>query len=278
MAVEHGPPRPPGSGPAAGSHRSGGSARRAPQTGAQSVERTFDLLELVAAQPEACSLTELAAAADLPVTTVHRLIKTLVSRSYVRQNSSRRYTLGPRLVALGQNAQIAVGHWSHPFLKEVVDLTGETANLAVLDGSDVLYVAQVSSTRHTLRLFTEVGRRATPHSTADGKVLLALMPESFVEELARSSGLVKHTESTITEVESLMAELDSVRRLGYAVDDEENDLGVRCFAVPVMPGGNFALSMSGPSRRLTYDVGVALISRVSEIASRLGESLAVPAG
>ena len=118
------------------------------------------------------SLSHLAATSGLPLPTIHRLVRTLAGRGYVRQQSSREYALGPRLVQLGDTAGRLVGLWVRPKLAELVEELGETANMALLEGTQVVYVAQAPG-RHSMRMFTEVGRRVSPHCTAVGKALLA---------------------------------------------------------------------------------------------------------
>jgi IclR family transcriptional regulator, acetate operon repressor len=153
-----------------GSGRAAGAAG-----GVQSIERAFDLLEMLADAGGALGLSELSTASGLPLPTVHRLMRTLVNRGYVRQEASRRYTLGSRLIRLGEISSQMLGTWLRPFLAQLVRLTGETANLAMLDGDEVVYIAQVPSP-HSMRMFTEPGRRVQPHCTAVGKALLAQLP------------------------------------------------------------------------------------------------------
>ena len=139
--------------------------------GVQSLERAFDLLERMADAGGEVGLSELSASSGLPLPTIHRLMRTLLASGYVRQQPNRRYALGPRLIRLGESASRLLGTWARPYLAELVEATGETANMALLDGDEVVYVAQVPS-RHSMRMFTEVGRRVLPHSTGVGKALV----------------------------------------------------------------------------------------------------------
>ncbi|MEV7908273.1 IclR family transcriptional regulator, partial [Streptomyces anulatus] len=134
----------------------------------QSIERAFELLELLAAADGELSISQLASQSGLPMTTIHRVLRTLAGFGYVRQEPSKIYTLGPRLIHLGATASRLLGAWSRQYLARIAEATGETTNLAVLDADQVVYVAQVPS-RHYLRMFTEVGRRVPPHCTAAGK-------------------------------------------------------------------------------------------------------------
>ncbi len=218
----------------------------------QSVERALDLLEVLAAAPDEMGVTELTEATGLPGATIHRLLATLLSRGYAHQDPvTRRYSLGSRLVRLGGSAGRRFGTWMRPWLVELMELSGETANLAVLEDSHVVYVAQVPS-RHKVRMFTEVGNRLLPHTTAVGKVLLAFRPREVTGAVIARNGLPGRTGRTITDAGRLYRELEQVARRGYAVDDEEEEEGVCCIAVPVFGPDDApaAMSVSGPTSRL----------------------------
>jgi IclR family transcriptional regulator, acetate operon repressor len=241
--------------------------------GVQSLERAFTLLELMAEDGGEVPLSRLAVGSGLPLSTTHRLVRTLVARGYVRQLPSRRYVLGPRLIHLGESSSRALGHWAQPHLTDLVDGTGETANMAMLDGDRVVYVAQVPS-RHSMRMFTEVGRRVYLHCTGVGKALLAQLPRETAREIVERAGMPRRTPRTITDPDELMEELDRISRKGYAVDDGEQEAGVRCVAVPVLGGpGQTALSVSGPAGRVTMDsvpqVAELLRATAAELAAEL---------
>ena len=235
--------------------------------GIQSLERAFDVLELMAAAGGEVALSRLAADSGLPVPTIHRIVRTLVDSGYVLQMPSRRYTLGPRLIGLGANASQAVEAWASPHLRPLAEATGETANLAMLDVDRVVYVAQAPSSRHTMRMFTEVGRRVYAHCTGVGKALLAQLPERDVRRLVASAGMPATTEHTITDVDRLLEELAAVRTRGYAVDDGEQELGVRCVAVAVPGTLSTAVSVSGPASRVTKE-SVASLAETLQATAR----------
>jgi IclR family acetate operon transcriptional repressor len=218
--------------------------------GVQSVERALDVLEALAAGGS-LGISEVAAGTRLPYGTAHRLLRTLVARCYVRQGPDRRYSLGSRPLTLGDGARRSTAAAAWPFLGRLVELSGETANLAVLEGDQAVYVAQVQSA-HRLRMFAEVGRHVPVHSTAVGKVLLAGLPDATVHALLAHSGLARRTPRTLRTPAAVIAELATVRRVGWAVDDEEEETGVRCLAVPVRTDGLVvaAMSVSGPAARV----------------------------
>ncbi|MFI9201994.1 IclR family transcriptional regulator [Streptomyces sp. NPDC053048] len=242
--------------------------------GVQSLERAFDLLERMADAGGEVGLSELSASSGLPLPTIHRLMRTLVACGYVRQQPNRRYALGPRLIRLGESSARLLGTWARPHLARLVEETGETANMALLDGDEVVYVAQVPS-RHSVRMFTEVGRRVLPHTTGVGKALLAQSPDDEVRALLGRTGMPAATEKTITTPEGFLAELARVRESGFAMDDNEQEIGVRCLAVPVPHSPtSAAISISGPAGRVTEAATERIVPLLQLVAAELSESLA----
>jgi len=238
-----------------------------PVGGVQSLGRAFDVLELMAAADGEIALSRLAEESGLPGPTIHRIVRTLVTRGYVLQMPSRRYTLGPRLIGLGSGARASVEAWASPPLHALAEETGESANLAMLDVDRVVYVAQVPSTRHTMRMFTEVGRRVFAHCTGVGKALLAELPDDEVRRLLTAAGMPATTTHTITDLDAMLEELAAVRERGYAVDDGEQELGVRCVAVAV--NASMAVSVSGPTSRVTRKVVPSLADVLGSAAQTL---------
>ena len=153
------------------------------------------------------SLSEIATASGLAPATLHRLARTLVDLGYLRQEPSRRYALGPRLFLLAESSSTMLNAVALPHLGHLVDEIGETANLAMLDGDQVAYVAQAPG-RHSMRMFTEVGRRVLPHCTAVGKALLASSSDDDVRALLARTGLPRHTPHTVTDPEELLGQLE----------------------------------------------------------------------
>ncbi|MCW2821199.1 MAG: IclR family transcriptional regulator [Marmoricola sp.] len=243
--------------------------------GVQSVERALGLLELVAAKRSAVSLSELARSSGLPPATLHRLARTLVDLGYLRQGATRQYALGPRLALLADSSSAQLGAAARPHLAHLVAEIGETANLAMLDRDLVAYVAQVPG-RHSMRMFTEVGRRVQPHCTAVGKALLAATcTDDEVRALFGRTGLTRHTPHTLTDPETLVAQLAGIRERGYAVDEGEQEVGVRCVAVHVTGSSlPLALSVSGPAPRVTDELIADAVPLLQQTARRLGDELA----
>lgn len=243
--------------------------------GVQSVERVFELLELINDAGGEVTLSELATSTDLPLPTIHRLLRTLVGKGYVRQQPNRRYVLGPRLIRLGEGANRQFGALARPHLKHLVDALGETANMAVLDSDMVVYIAQVPSL-HSMRMFTEVGRRAHTHDTGVGKAILAQLDDESVRRLVLRAGMPTPTTKSIASIDALLDELATVRERGFAVDDGEQELGVRCFAVavPTSPTPT-AISVSGPISRVDESFGRRAVPLLTAAAQAISTDLVI---
>ena len=188
----------------------------------------------------------------------------------MRQDSSRRYALAPGLIRLGDGAARQFGTWADPLLTELVQAIGETANMAIIEGTQALYVAQVAG-RHSMRMFTQIGRRVPMHSTAAGKALLCQLGDTEVRTILQVAGMPAQTERTITDPDALLRELAAGRVLGYVSEVGEQELGVSCVAVPV-PGAPVlsAISFSGPEPRMTSDVvrrAAVALQRVAGVMS-----------
>jgi IclR family transcriptional regulator, acetate operon repressor len=253
-----------------------GKRQARPMTSVRSLERAFELLEHLADAGGRMALSELTEVSGLPMPTIYRLMRTLVNHGYVRQEPSKRYALGPRLIRLGESATRLLGAWARPTLGRLVDEIGETANMAVLEGDAVVYVAQVPS-RHSMRMFTEVGRRVQPHCTGVGKALLAQLPAETVQEIVGRTGMPAHTPHTLTDLDALLAELSRIRAQGYALDDEEQELGVRCVAVPLPDApAPAAISVSGPSGRLTGERVADVVPLLQRTAATFARDLTSP--
>lgn len=250
-------------------------ATPSPRSGSvQSVERAFGLMETMADNGGMMGLSQLAAASGLPLPTIHRLVRTLVDLGYLRQEPSRRYVLGPKLIRLGESSAHMLNVWARAHLTRLVDELGESANLAMLDGDGIVYVGQVPS-RHSMRMFTEVGRRVLPHCTAVGKAILAEMSPGQVRGILDRTGMPRHTEHTITDPDEFAAAVQWSREHGYALDDGEQEMGVRCVAVAV-PDVAFrlAISVSGPATRMTEELVERAVPLLIHAAAALSADLA----
>ena len=240
--------------------------------GVQSVDRALDVLEALSSGGTQ-GVSDIVRVTDLPLGTVHRLLATLLERGYVRQDAERRYAIGPATLGLADAGERSIAAVGRVHAGRLTTLCGETANLAVLQGHEMVYIAQ-SPSPHSLRIFAEVGRRVPLHSTSVGKAVLAAMPPADAEGLLRSTRLTPSTPKTLTTLEAMAAELETVRQQGFAIDEEEQELGVRCVAsVVAAPGLHAALSVSGPTERFTLEKAHVVADAVREAAADLAAAL-----
>ncbi|GAB3850110.1 IclR family transcriptional regulator [Nesterenkonia populi] len=216
----------------------------------QVVERAFGLLDALAKKGGSATAAELKQQTGLAGPTVHRLLHTLMALGMVHQSLDKRYSLGANLVPLGEGATRQLGGLALPQMQSLVSELGESVNLAALESGMVVYIAQAPSP-HSMRMFTEVGRRTYMHSTAVGKAMLATMEPAKAREIVTSAPMPSLTPKTITDPGTLLDQLPRIARQGHAIDDEEQELGVRCIAVPIPRGpARTALSVSGPTARM----------------------------
>jgi len=219
----------------------------------QSLARGLKIMELMAVSEEGIGITELAEKLGVDKSSASRLVHTLVSHGYAEQiPGTRRFRLGPQVVRLSRSllTRMPLREEAKPFLRQLVDRTGECAHLAILAQGQALYIDQVESPA-TLRVTTGVGTLAPLHCTALGKCLLA-----FTDDVPLPPELPAFTPRTITDPDTLRLHLEQTRRQGYAVDDEEYDYGVRCVAAPVYDfRGKVigAIGISGPAGRMNLD-------------------------
>ena len=228
-----------------------GQVRNVDSPRVQVIERAFALLDVLASHGGSATARELKTATGLAGPTVHRLLHTLQGLGVVHQLGDRRYALGAALVPLGESATRQLGGPAIPQMQSLVEELGESVNLAAMETERrIVYIGQVPSP-HTLRMFTEVGRRAHLHSTGVGKALLADLDPARVRKILAATGMPSLTEKTLTTPKALIDQLPRIAAQGYALDDEEQEIGVRCLAVVVPYGPTpMGLSVSGPTERM----------------------------
>jgi IclR family acetate operon transcriptional repressor len=221
----------------------------------QSLERALDVLEAIGAAGE-LGVTELAARTALNTSTAHRLMATLAGRGYLSQEGGR-YRLGPKLLELAGARDLrtaSVRALARPHLERIRELTGESVNLVVLDGDRAIYVDQAEGT-HSVRMFTEVGTSVAAHTSGAGKAILAHQPPDAVARLYPQSRepFDAPTPRTLRTLQALQDDFARIRRRGYALDNEEHELGVSCIATPILNDAGVALaaiSISAPTARI----------------------------
>ena len=220
--------------------------------------RLFGALEYLAVHGET-GLMELASVLELNKTTAHRVVSSLQYMGYVRQNSdSGKYEVTLKLVDLADHVtgRLDIVSAARPYLQHLVELTGETVHLVQLEGSDVVYIDKVESQAATIRMVSRIGSRIPFYRSAVGKAIAARLTEPEVRELWGACVIERTTPYTITNYEDFLETLEEVRRKGYALDNEENETGVRCIGASLDFGGThpkYAFSISVPIGRMDND-------------------------
>ena len=221
----------------------------------QALSRGLALLEALAATEGGATLTAVAEQLALPAPTAHRLLATLEQAGYVQQGAGGEWLVGVRAFRVGSaflDHRNLVVH-AYPHLKRLMEQSGETTNLAVIDDGEAVVVEQVQC-RELMRMSTKLGARAPLHASGVGKAMLAAMADAAVNSALAKRGLVGHTARTITSRERLALELEATRGRGYAIDDEEHADGLRCVAAPIWDENAeawAAISLAGPTSRIT---------------------------
>ncbi len=221
----------------------------------QVIERMTRLLNALAGQAEAVTLKQLAQATSLHPSTAHRILTALVHDRLVERIDQGNYRLGIRLLELGNlvKARISVREHALPLMRQLHAATGEAVNLSVRRDNEIVYVERTSSGRAMMRVVNIVGARAPLHITAVGKLFLLEDGPEGLRAYAERSRLAAYTKNTLTSVAALEKEFDRIRRQGYALDNEEAELGVRCIGAAVRDDTGTlvaGLSISAPAERM----------------------------
>ncbi len=243
----------------------------------QSIERALNILEELAKEKDGMGVTELSRRVGLHKSTVHRILSVLLKYKYVDKDpDTKRYRLGMKPLYLGGIIldRLDLRREAHDLLKKLANEVNETVHLVIPDNDMGLYIDKIDSNQ-TFRMRSQIGWYVPLHATAVGKAILAFSPRSYVDRVIRK-GLKSCTENTITNPEVLLRHLEEVRLRGYAVDDEENEPGVRCVAAPIFDYRNkviAALSISGSVLTITQERIPYLAKKVMEYASVISKRM-----
>lgn len=245
----------------------------------QSLSRALKLLNALAVHPAGLSLSEVAGHVGLPNSTAHRLLTTLQNERYVRFETERSvwligvqaFRVGAAFVRSRDLVTIA-----RPYMRRLMERSGETVNLAIADRGEVIYIAQVE-TQKMMRAIAGPGGRAPMHCSGVGKALLAVTAPEAADKLLGAMEFTRETAQTLITRQDLERDLDEVRAQGYAVDNEENAVGLRCVAAVIYDehaSPLAALSVSGPTARITEQriplLGEAVAGIAAEITAEIG--------
>lgn len=232
----------------------------------QVIGRAIQILECFSPQEPRLSLGEISTRTDLPKSTAHNILKTLQHYGYIEKIDNDHYSLGKSLIPLTQSVRVnaELRDRAAPMLRNLADTVHESVYLTVLDGDFALYIYAIE-TPSRLMARTAVGERSLLHCTGVGKAMLAFLPPETVKEIVKRQGLPAFTDSTITTIGDLMADLANTKKRGYSVDQQEHEVGTYCIGAPIFDiSGQVigACSVSGQDANIVN-------SRTSELAGKL---------
>ncbi len=243
-----------------------------------SLYKAFAIIECLSKSDE-MSILKLSKELDLNKSTVYRFLSTLSSLGYVKQNpSNRNYSLTFKFFQLGRakSSSQSLSSQVRPYMEKLREKTDESVNLAIMDGSNVLYIDQVESS-NTIRANVEVGKTFPAYSVGVGKAIMAYLPEEEIIRLFGKVSFVHYTDKTVSSLGQLLKELENVRRCGYALDDEECMEGLACIATPVFSSDVPVAAISVTFPRFRYQAGSEqekrLIDLLMEMAGSVNELL-----
>lgn len=245
------------------------------KTSIQVIERMMALLDALAGYPDPVSLKDLAAATGLHPSTAHRILNDMVAKRFVDRSEPGTYRLGMRLLELGNivKSRLNVREAALPFMQALHRKTQQTVNLSVRQGDEIVYIDRAFSERSGMQVVRAIGGRAPLHLTSIGKLFLSVDDTKLVRAYATRTGLAGNNKNSITDLSKLERELSLVRARGYARDNEELELGVRCMAAAVRDDAGrliAGLSISAPSDRLKDEWLEDLIATANNISAVLG--------
>jgi len=257
-----------------------GSAKPANAYSIAALRASLQVLDTFS-EREAWSLGELTVRVGQPKSRIFRILTTFEECGYLaRDEASGNYRLGQRVVALGSaSVKYEQLRWrAIPPLQMLSDFTGETVHVGILFGTDVVTVQLVEG-KHDIRMHAAVGKRSPAHSSSLGKVLLAYFPEPEIDAYIRTAELKAMTPNTIVERGKLKLHLQKVREQGYAMDNEEREIGLRCIAAPITDHTGLvtaAVSISAPSLRLSPERAMSFVPKLKECARMISRMLGSP--
>ena len=247
----------------------------ADKTTIQVIERMMSLLDALADHPDPVSLKELSKATGLHPSTAHRILNDMVLKRFVDRSEPGAYRLGMRLLELGNivKSRLNVREAALDFMRGLHRKTHQTINLSVRQSDEIVYIDRAFSERSGMQVVRAIGGRAPLHLTSTGKLFLSVDDPKAVRAYAIRTGLAGHNKNSITDLAKLERDLSLVRARGYARDNEELELGVRCMAAGIRDDGGkliAGLSISAPADRLQEEWLDDLVNTANQISAVLG--------
>lgn len=244
----------------------------------QSAERIFQVLEMLAENGE-MGLMEISAALNLHKSTVHRLLMSLIYMGYAKQDEvTQKYKLSYKLVSMAGKIleRTDILQIARPYMEYLSNVSGETVHLVQREGNNILYIYKIEGRVGTIRMVSHVGMIHPMYCSGVGKAIMATLPEKEVKQIWNESVIEKKTDKTITDINEMLRTLAEIKKNGYALDDEENEEGVRCIAACLHGYGNevkYAFSISGPVSRMTKERVEELAVDVKKVQEELSKEL-----
>ena len=245
--------------------------------GVRVLHKTLDILETIKSRDSGFKLAELARTVELPKATVYRILTTLEGRGYLDRAADGSYRMAKKLFGLQrtESEEQILNRVAQPIMERVVDATKETVNLGILDAGEVVVINTVESPQ-AVRMSSKIGNRRHLHTTALGKIFLAGLPEKEFLRLIRLKGLPRLTGNTITTKAGIVEEIQRVRKQGWALDNQENEIEGRCIGAPILAPDNrvvAALSVSGPVFRMDMARAKSLVPQLRAFCAEISEAL-----
>jgi IclR family acetate operon transcriptional repressor len=242
------------------------------------VERALSMLEAIALEPEGLSNAEISRKLEIPKSSASYILRTLEKQNYLnRDPHTGKYRVGLKILSLSRGALsgIDVREVALPIMRHLMEKTNLTCHLAILDGPEAVYIEKVEP-QGFIRMDTWVGRRMRVHATSVGKSLVAYIPQEHLEKIIAERPMERRTPKTITTLPRLLKELEKVRTQGYAVDDEENNLGARCVGAPIFnQQGTIeaAVGLSGPIQQVNAQTLPRILESLKDAARHISMQL-----
>ncbi len=241
------------------------------------LHKTLDILETIRNQQPGLRLADLARTVRMPKPTVYRIVATLEARGYLDRSKDGNYRMAKKLFELQRDGSFEqiLNRIAEPAMKQLVDVCKETVNLGILDAGEVVVINTIESPQ-AVRMSSKIGNRRHLHATALGKVLLAGLADKEALRLIQLKGLPRLTPHTLVTKSTILAEIRRVRRQGYALDNQENELGGRCVAASILGPDDrvaAALSISAPVYRMDLARARSLAGKLTQVCSAISKAI-----
>lgn len=242
----------------------------------QVADRLFQSIELLSTNGPT-GLMEISAQLGLNKSTAHRVLNSLIYMGYVKQDeTTSKYSLTFKIWEIANQAlgQLDIIDLARPYLKKLVASTGETVHLVQLNGIAAAYIDKVEAYQNPVRLVSKIGQSIPLYCSGVGKALLAEMPDATIEKIWKQSEIMSYTPNTILDFDRFMDEISDIRTRGYALDNEENELGVRCIATALknyQGKPSYAISISAPVSKMTEERIEKLATDIFQIKEELSK-------